>query len=51
MRGARSTLVLFVAFVALGSYAYFVESERPTREEADDATDHIVKNGQEFQVL
>lgn len=41
MRGARSTLVLFVAFVALGSYAYFVESERPTREEADDARDSV----------
>ena len=36
MRGARSTLVLFVAFVAVASYAYFVETERPTREEAEN---------------
>ena len=29
MRGLRSTLVMLVLFVALGGYAYFVESERP----------------------
>ena len=35
MRGARSTLVMLVLFLALGGYAYFVESERPPASEAD----------------
>ena len=35
MRGTRSTLVLLVLFLALGGYAYFIESERPPASEAD----------------
>jgi len=33
MRGTRSTLMLLVVFVALGSYVYFVELERPPASE------------------
>lgn len=33
MRGARSTLVLLVVFVALGAYVYLVELERPPASE------------------
>ncbi len=35
MRGVRSTLVLLVAFLAIGGYAWFVERERPPTSEAD----------------
>ena len=35
MRGFRSTTVLFALFLALGSYAYFIESERPPASESD----------------
>ena len=35
MRGTRSTLVLLVLFLALGGYAYFIESERAPASEAD----------------
>ena len=35
MRGTRSTLVLLVLFLALGGYAWFIESERPPASEAD----------------
>ena len=35
----RSTLLLLTAALALGAYAYFVESERPTRTEAESAKD------------
>ena len=35
MRGLRSTLVLLVAFLAIGGYAWFVERERPPASEAD----------------
>lgn len=35
MQGLRSTSILFVLFLALGGYAYFIESERsPTSEDA-----------------
>ena len=37
----RSTLLLLVAAVALGAYAYFVESERPTRMEIESAKDSV----------
>ena len=33
MRGARSTLILLVVFVALGAYVYLVELERPPASE------------------
>ena len=33
MRGARSTLILLVVFVALGAYVYLVELERPPTSE------------------
>ncbi len=35
MRGVRSTLVMFGLFLALGGYAYFIESERPPASEAE----------------
>ena len=35
MRGLRSTGTMFVLFLALGSYAYFIESERPPASETD----------------
>lgn len=35
MRRLRSTLVLLVLFLAIGSYAWFVERERPPASEAD----------------
>ena len=34
MRGARSTMILLVVFVALGAYVYLVELERPPTSEA-----------------
>ena len=37
----RSTLLLLVTAVALGAYAYFVESERPTRTEIESAKDSV----------
>jgi hypothetical protein len=37
IRGLRSTLTLFVLFVALGSYAYFIESERPPESESSSS--------------
>ena len=37
IRGLRSTLMLFVLFVALGSYAYFIESERPPESESSSS--------------
>ncbi len=37
----RSTLLLVVAAVALGAYAYFVEAERPTRMEIESAKDSV----------
>ncbi len=37
IRGMRSTLVLLAVLVGLGAYIYFVESERPTSEEAANA--------------
>ena len=37
MRRLRSTLVLFVLFLAIGGYAWFVERERPPAGEADAA--------------
>ena len=33
MRGARSTLVLLIVFVALGAYVYFIELDRPPASE------------------
>ena len=35
MRRLRSTLVLFVLFLAIGGYAWFIERERPPASEAD----------------
>ena len=35
MRGLRSTLVLLVAFLVIGGYAWFVERERPPASEGD----------------
>ena len=35
MRGLRSTGIMLVLFLALGSYAYFIESERPPASETD----------------
>lgn len=37
IRGLRSTLVLAAVLAGLGAYIYFVESERPTSEEAANA--------------
>ena len=36
MRGLRSTLALLVVAVALGSYAYFIEADRPPVSTADE---------------
>lgn len=36
MRGLRSTLVLLVAAVAVGGYAYFIEADRPAVSTADE---------------
>ena len=48
MRGARSTLVLLIVFVALGAYVYFIELDRPPASETppnelllDTAADEI----------
>ncbi|HAK54374.1 MAG TPA: hypothetical protein DCP38_02650 [Acidobacteria bacterium] len=37
----RSTLLLVAAAIALGAYAYFVESDRPTRADAETAKDNL----------
>jgi len=41
MRGLRSTLVLLAILLGLGAYIYFVESDRPTSEEAATAKDSV----------
>ena len=37
----RSTLLLLAVAVSLGAYAYFVESDRPTRTETESAKDSL----------
>jgi len=37
MGRGRSTLILFIVFVALASYSYFIEQKRPSRADAESA--------------
>ena len=37
MGRGRSTLILFIVFVAVASYSYFIEQKRPSRADAESA--------------
>ncbi len=51
MRGARSTLILLVVFVALGAYVYLVELERPPASETPPNESLLGTPAEEFSRL
>ena len=51
MRGARSTLILLVVFVALGAYVYLVELERPPASETPPNESLLDTSSEEFSQL
>ena len=51
MRGARSTLILLVVFVALGAYVYLVELERPPASETPPNESLLGTPAKEFSRL
>ena len=51
MRGARSTLMLLVVFVALGAYVYFVELERQPASETPPNESLLDTTAEEFSRL
>ena len=51
MRGARSTLILLVVFVALGAYVYLVELERPPTSETPLNESLLDTSAEEFRQM
>lgn len=51
MRGLRSTGLLLVAFIVIGGYAYFIESDRPPASEADDREQLFEIDGDDIRSL